>query len=406
MDWNEIDWPALERLRANFLGGRAGAADYWRSESDLASYDTTFAQRIGWKWDYVLAELARRGWSPPRGELLDWGCGSGIAGRAFLDHFGVESVSTLRVWDRSTLARQFATRRAQAKYPGLEVAPWLGDVPGAAEALERRPPICRETVDLPMNQREARASRSCEPEPTGETPVPLPPSPAHSGSVAQAATPWRPRQIYSKAGSETDAPPGTLLVSHVLNELTPDQIEALVRLIARSECVLWVEPGTYGVSRALSAIRERLRPEFNVIAPCPHQEHCGVLTAGNERHWCHHFASPPAEVFQDGHWSHFANLLGIDLRDLALSFLVLDRRPAPALPPGATRILGHPRIYKPHALLLSCDQAGVRERKLTKRALPEEFKRLKKREFDSLQIMQGEGAEVESCADSQGLMMR
>ncbi|MEI6085322.1 MAG: hypothetical protein WCS70_13625, partial [Verrucomicrobiota bacterium] len=84
MTWDEIDWDALNRLRAGFL---AGATDYWRSERDLASYDLTFAQRIGWKWDFVLAELKRLGWQPPVGPVVDWGCGSGIAGRAFLGEF-------------------------------------------------------------------------------------------------------------------------------------------------------------------------------------------------------------------------------------------------------------------------------------------------------------------------------
>src|ERR1044071_2499616 len=125
MNWDAIDWNALERLRAAFLSGTADAGDYWQNETDLASYDATFAQRIGWKWDYVLAELSRRGWSPPGGGLLDWGCGSGLAGRAVLDHFGVNSVTTLRVWDRSTLAMQFAARRAREKYPKLKVEPGL-----------------------------------------------------------------------------------------------------------------------------------------------------------------------------------------------------------------------------------------------------------------------------------------
>lgn len=310
MNWNEIDWPALERLRARFLHGRAGQDDYWRTASDLASYDATFAQRIGWKWDYVLAELRRRGWSPPRGELFDWGCGSGIAGRAFLDHFGVESVTSLRVWDRSTLAMEFAERRAREKYPKL-------------------------TVNTGVSER-----------------------------------------------------PAVLLLSHVLTELTPPQIETLANFAATAQCVLWVEPGTYDTSLLLVTLRERLRPQLNVIAPCTHQSPCGLLARENQRHWCHHFASPPPEVFQDGHWARFANLLGIDLRDLPVSFLVLDRRPAPALPAGATRVLGHPRVYKPHALLLSCDAAGVRERKLTQRALPDQFRWVKKGKFDPLQIMQ------------------
>ena len=325
MDWTTIDWRALERLRADFLQGRSSHSDYWQSESDLASYDATFAQRIGWKWDYVLAELSRRGWTPPNGEVLDWGCGSGIAGRAFLDHFDAESVTSLRVWDRSALAMQFAERRAKEKYPKLTVNTGL---------LE---------------------------------------------------------------------PPAILLLSHVLTELTPEQTEALAAFAMTAQCVLWVEPGTRDASLNLIALRERLRAKLNLIAPCTHQEQCGLLAAGNERHWCHHFASLPPEVFIDGHWSRFANLLGIDLRDLPLSFLVLDKRPVPAPPAGATRILGHPRIYKPHALLLSCDQSGVREQKLTRRALPDEFKRLKKGNGDPLQIMKCVGEQVVSIQPFPGL---
>jgi hypothetical protein len=316
MNWSDIDWAALHRLRRTFLESSAGAGDYWQTESDLASYDATFAQRIGWKWDYVLAELQRRGWSPPNGDLLDWGCGSGIASRAFLDQFGVETVTTLNLWDRSLHAASFAAKRAREKYPDLATKTGLTEAP---------------TV---------------------------------------------------------------LLISHVLTELTPDQVQALADFATTAQAVIWVEPGTYDASLTLIAVRERLRERMNVIAPCTHQARCGILAPENARHWCHHFAAPPPGIFTDGDWSKFANLMGIDLRDLPLSFLVLDQRPAPALPAGATRVIGHPRVYKPHALLLSCDESGVGERKLTKRALPDEFKRMKKGVFDSLQIMRLEGVEV------------
>ena len=309
MNWDTIDWAALERMRAAFLAGTAGAADYWQNESDLAAYDATFAQRIGWKWDFVLAELHRRGWTPPPGELLDWGCGSGVAGRAFLDHFGAEAVTKLRVWDRSALAMNFAVRRAREKYSSLAV-----EAAGTA-----------------------------------------------AGSVGS-----------------------TFLISHVLTELTQEQTEALVEQAALAQCVLWVEPGTYETSLTLIAIRERLRNHFNVIAPCPHQERCGILAPENERHWCHHFAAPPPEVFTDSGWARFTNLLGIDLRDLPLSFLVLDRRPAPAMPSGAARLIGHPRIYKGHALLLGCDATGVSERRLAQRQFASEFKAFKKGKHSSL----------------------
>ncbi len=316
MDWQHINWPALERLRLSFLHGQAGAADYWTDETTLASYDATFAQRIGWKWDYLLAELSRRGWSPPKAEVMDWGCGSGIAGRAFLDHFGTDSVTALRVADRSPLATRFAAERARQKYPTLPV------------------------VAAPSEQ------------------------------------------------------PEILLLSHVLTELPPEAIQTLADYAATAQCVLWVEPGTYEASLQLIAVRERLRDRFHVVAPCTHGECCGILTTGNERHWCHHFATSPAAVFHDPDWARFANLLGIDLRDLPLSFLVLDRRPAPGLPPGATRIIGYPRVYKPHALLLICDAAGVNERRLTKRALPEIFKCIRKGEAEMLQCMRCDGTEI------------
>jgi len=340
MDWNTIDWVALERLRLTFLAGTAGAADYWKTESELAGYDATFAQRIGWKWDYVLGELQRRGWTPPHGEVLDWGCGSGIASRAFLDFFGVDSVPSLRLWDRSSLAVQFAARRARDKYPGLKVE--IGNV-------------------LPAG---AGASK------TGKRTT-ASPSPGDEGG----------RQF-------------TLLLSHVLTELTQPQIEELLALAANAASVLWVEPGTHEASYTLIAVREKLREHFHVVAPCTHQARCGMLAPENERHWCHHFASPPPGIFTDGNWSRFANMTGVDLRDLPLSFLVLDKRPVAALPVGAARVIGHPRVYKPYALLLGCDESGVRERKLTKRALPEEFKRLRKGDCDPLRVWEQSGNEI------------
>jgi len=316
MNWEKIDWTALERLRRAFLEGTAGQRDYWQSESDLASYDQTFAQRIGWKWDYVLEELKRRGWAPPRGALLDWGCGSGIAGRAFVDHFGVCSATSLHLLDRSPLAINYAAQRARDKFPSLPVAT------------------------------------------------------------------TRPEQ------------PAVLLLSHVLTELKPEQTEELLRLVGQASATIWVEPGTYEASLTLIAVRERLRGDFHLVAPCPHRERCGILAAGNERHWCHHFAPPPPEVFTDSNWTRFAQLVGIDLRSLPMSFLVLDRRAAPVLPAGAIRVIGRPRLYKAHALLLSCAAAGVRDLRLNKRTLPKEFRRLKKGQAATLQVCQTDGDDL------------
>lgn len=320
-----LDWPALERLRTAFLEGTAGQEDYWRSESDLASYDATFAQRIGWKWDYVLAEVGRRGWAPPpETALLDWGCGSGIAARAFLDCFGQGCVTEARFWDRSALAMQFAAARARSKYASL-------------------------AVDTGLPSR-----------------------------------------------------PGLVLVSHALTELTAEQTVALVKWLEVAAAVVWVEPGTYEASQRLIAIRERLAGRFHVVAPCTHGAVCGMLAAGNEAHWCHHFAAPPPAVFTDSFWGRFARTAGIDLTSLPVSFLVLDQRPAPALPPGTVRVIGSPRVYKAHASVLACDADGVGECELFKRHLPAMFRRFRKGDCPALQTWTREGGRVIDAVDALG----
>src|SRR6266498_988576 len=96
LTWETLDWAALDRLRETFLAGRPTGAAYWQSMGDLANYDFTYAQRIGWKWDAVLRELQCRGWLPPAAPLLDWGCGSGVASRCVLDALGAESFESLR----------------------------------------------------------------------------------------------------------------------------------------------------------------------------------------------------------------------------------------------------------------------------------------------------------------------
>ncbi len=176
---------------------------------------------------------------------------------------------------------------------------------------------------------------------------------------------------------------GLLVLSHVLNELPDAEREALLQLARRADAVLWVEPGTHADSRALIAMREGLRQEFEVIAPCTHHETCGLLAAGNERHWCHNFATPPPGVLADSDWVRFGRRMGIDLRSLPYSFLARERkglRPAAEKLAGWSRVVGAPRVYKGFARLFSCQADGVRDLTLQKRDAPEVFKRLKDEE--------------------------
>lgn len=308
MNWESLDWEVLDRLRETFLTDAKSAGPYWHTLTDLECYDLTYGERIGWKWDAVLRELRRRGWAPPTGsDILDWGCGSGVAGRRVVDFFGVQNFSQLLVHDHSALAMDYAEHTAKKRFPALAV--------GRASVRDLR----------------------------------------------------------------GDAPIGVLVVSHVLNELDDTARAELGELIARAQAVLWVEPGTHEVSRALVGWREQWRGTFHVVAPCTHQAACGLLAPENARHWCHHFASPPPEIFADSHWVRFGQRAGIDLRALPYSFLVLERsRGAMSDEPGASRILGDPRIYKGYAKIFNCSAAGVEELTLQQRVDKALFKSLKR----------------------------
>lgn len=308
MTWDELDWTALDRLRARFLAGPGAGDPYWEALDDLASYDFTYGERIGWKWDQVLRELKLRGWRPTAHTVLDWGCGSGVAGRRVLSFLDSSNVESLTVWDHSPLACDFAAEAARRQFPGVHTA---------------------------------------------------------------QATPG------FLAG---DSPLGLLVVSHVLNELSAEDLTTLRQLIRRSEAVLWVEPGTHTVSRQLGRIRDELRADFRVLAPCTHALDCPMFAADNERHWCHFFAPPPAEIFADSNWVKFGQRAGIDLRSLPYCFLALERGSNTNQPAGDSwsRVIGRVEHFKPYARWLNCDATGLTALELPKRAAPALFKELER----------------------------
>ena len=124
MNFDTLDWEILDRLRRRFLDEAFGAGPYWESAEDLAQYDRTFGERIGWKWDAVLSELADRQWVPGGvAVLVDWGCGSGVAGRRVLHQLARAGTLPGRVilHDRSARAVDFARDRLAEAFPGLPV---------------------------------------------------------------------------------------------------------------------------------------------------------------------------------------------------------------------------------------------------------------------------------------------
>ncbi len=296
----------LAHLREGFLNATNGLNDYWTSEELLTLYNETFAERIGWKWNFVLEDLERRGWQLPEGTLLDWGCGTGVASRKLLQSPMASAIRTVALYDRSSLAVDFASKKLAYLFPHLTFT--HGDTSNAS----------------------------------------------------------------------------TVLISHVLNELSDQDLSDLLTRLNHATAILWVEPSQKPIASRLVEVRETLRKEFHLVAPCPHQAACGMLAPENMRHWCHHFAKPPLEAFTDSKWAKVADALDIDLRDLSLSYLVLDKRPVPPLPTHTKRHIGNARLYKAFASLLLCDEHGVAEAELTKRDFPDLFKALKKDTMPSL----------------------
>jgi hypothetical protein len=317
MNWEQLDWSALDRLRAGFLSGTAANGPYWQSASDLASYDFTYAERIGWKWDALLRELTLRNWKPPAGPtLIDWGCGSGIAGRRVLSAFGPAHFNALHVWDHSEHARTFAATKARETFPSLSITALPAD---------------------PVSQLSALNSQ-------------LPPY----------------TLILSHVFNELSADQRTALLALVSGAQAVLWIEPGTHADSRA------------LASVRDQLRDG---PHHIVAPCTHRETCPLFLAANERDWCHFFAPPPPGIQNDSNWVRWSHRAGLDLRSQAYSCLVLESvRPPTSFrcPPSAARLLGRPEIFKPYARFLACDATGLHWLELSKRTDPALIKRLDK----------------------------
>lgn len=155
-------------------------------------------------------------------------------------------------------------------------------------------------------------------------------------------------------------PKGVALISHVLTELTDKSAANLLDLLSDAQAMLWVEPGTFEGSRMLIHVRELLKETFSIVAPCTHQESCGLLAEGNEAHWCHHFAPAPPTAHQDPFWGHFRKEMNLDVGPVAYSFLVVAKETT-LLEDGASHLIGKPLKFPKFVRVLSCQKEDVRE---------------------------------------------
>jgi ribosomal protein RSM22 (predicted rRNA methylase) len=192
----------------------------------------------------------------------------------------------------------------------------------------------------------------------------------------------------------------TVVVSHVLTELNKEQAEAYTHTIACAHDVLWCEPGTKDSANRLVFLREILRKRLRLIAPCPHQNECGMLSPVNHRHWCHFFAESDDSAFTTEEWSEFTAMTSIDLSDLPLSYLILTSRSnhteVSQLPNHNKRLIARAHCTKHDAVLTLCSAEGVKDVILKKNVNAERFKELKKGESHSLIQIEVNGRAITS----------
>ncbi len=317
MNWEQLDWPALDRLRAGFLSGSAAAGPYWTSLADLASYDLTYAERIGWKWDVLLRELTLRQWRPPGGTtLIDWGCGSGIAGRRVAAAFGTDHFAGLQVWDHSPLARTFAANQARARFPSLAVKEIASEPTPASLPSPYTLLLSHVFNELSTEQRAELLSL-----------------------VADAAA-----VLWIEPGTHAD--------SRALASVR-DQVRTTHQIVApcthRENCPLFL------------AANERDWCHF--FAPAP----AGIQ---NDSNWVR-FSHRAGLDLRSQAYSYLV---------LATAPSSQPAAPSSGLIAGASasRVLGRVEIFKPYARFLACEPTGLHWLELTKRTDPALIKRLDK----------------------------
>lgn len=324
--WENLDWEVLDRLRATFLSDARTEGPYWHTVTDLETYDFTFGERIGWKWDAVLRTLQARRWTPPTGgPILDWGCGSGIAGRRVLAAFGAENSSRLVLHDHSALAVEYAEHRARQTFATLSVER------ATVRFLRGDEPIALLVVSHVVNELDDRG-------------------PADLNA------------LLSRAQAVLWVEPGTHEASRGL---------IAFRESARASGFIPIAPCPHALACGLLAPGAE-RHWCHFFADSPPGVHA-------DSGWVR-FAQRAGIDLRALPYSY----LVLDRR-VATSTERVDRPPmddahrsTESSSPQAGRILGHPRIYKGYAKLFACSADGVREVTLQKRDAPEIFKALKR----------------------------
>ncbi len=165
-----------------------------------------------------------------------------------------------------------------------------------------------------------------------------------------------------------DAHADLVLVSYVLNELSPDGVAPLVSKLweQTEDTIVLVEPGTPDAYRLVLAAREVVLGAGGfTVAPCPHDEPC-PLPQGD---WCHFSVR-----LSRGEAHRAAKSVARGFEDEKLSYAALAREPQRR---ATSRVIRRPVLRSGHVYLDLCEQDGLRRAIVTRRE-KEKYRRARK----------------------------
>lgn len=197
-----------------------------------------------------------------------------------------------------------------------------------------------------------------------------------------------PSLIVHDADHWTPLEKDFVVASHVLSELSREELYRMQLKFVHAASVMLIEAGTPKISERIHlAQKAMVSGGLHIVAPCTHQSVCH-LAGKNEADppiWCHRFAYPPAWVHHDASVKQWSSALGVDVRRQAYSFLVAGRTGAWITPnadlrkaDSMMRVLGLPRPHKGHVDVELCDASGVSSVAVQKRAHKDLFKSLER----------------------------
>ena len=319
MEIADLDIPLLHRVRARYLeastDSQALQKDYWTSRHELEQYDATFAQRIGWKWQNIVDELSDSFDSQTATEGALSSIGVSLPGGPESSGHRTGSLGAPRETDTFRVL-DFGCGT------GIAARVWAGLMPGPVDLWDRSALATQFAVEKCLEEGLTAKGLAQAPE-------------SFSGYF--------------------------VLLSHLANEMKFKDLEALAEKLRDSEGFCWVEPGTPNSSQWLVKLRQMLLLDFEILAPCPHAENCGLEDPQPKTHWawCHHFAKPPQEAFNTAFWKKFSDEMKIDLRSLPVSYLVMRRKTGVDIQETLPyRQLGRPRPQKGFTEIWICYRKG------------------------------------------------